>query len=80
MIADFGAIAAVVINCFLYVLIHWFEKKERYGSLPMGLVLCAVSIYYHSVWPAIAIHAALALSHEITLFINNRSAIKKFGL
>ena len=77
MIEDFGAEAAVVLNIILYSLVHWFDKKERYGSLFMGIVLCGISVYYHSVWPAIFIHLSLALSHEITLLINNKSLIKK---
>ena len=77
MIEDFGVPAAVIINLMLYVLLHWFDRKERYGSVVMGIILCFVSIYYHSVWPAIIIHLSLALSHEITLLINNKSLIKK---
>ncbi|SRR5258705_1246046 len=77
MMEDLGAIAAIIINLILYALVHWFDKKERYGSLLMGIILCSVSIYYHSVWPAIIIHLSLALSHEITLLINNKSLIKK---
>lgn len=77
MIEDFGVPAAVIINLMLYVLLHWFDRKERYGSVVMGIILCYVSIYYHSVWPAIIIHLSLALSHEITLLINNKSLIKK---
>lgn len=80
MLSDLGTVAAIAINIVLYVFIHWFDKKERYGSVPMGLLLCVVSIYYRSVWPAIAIHMALALSHEITLLIKNRSLIKKLSL
>jgi len=77
MVEDFGSATAVVINLILYTLIHWFDKKERYGAVPMGIILCSVSMYYYSVWPAIAIHLSLALSHEITLLINNKSLIKK---
>jgi membrane protease YdiL (CAAX protease family) len=77
MVEDFGSTAAVVINLILYTLIHWFGKKERYGAVPMGIILCSVSLYYYSVWPAIIIHLSLALSHEITLLINNKSLIKK---
>jgi len=77
MAEDFGVAKAVIINLILYVLVHWFDKKERYGSALMGIILCVVSIYYHSVWPAIIIHLSLALSHEITLLINNKSLIKK---
>ena len=77
MIEDFGVVAAVIVNLILYALLHWFDTKERWGSLLMGIILCSVTIYYHSVWPAIIIHLSLALSHEITLLINNKSLIKK---
>jgi membrane protease YdiL (CAAX protease family) len=77
MIEDFGVSAAIIVNLILYALLHWFDKKERYASVLMGIILCSVSIYYHSVWPAIIIHLSLALSHEITLLVNNKSLIKK---
>ena len=77
MIEDFGLVPAVIVNLILYALLHWFDKKERYGSLLMGVILCSVSIYYHSIWPAVIIHLSLALSYEITLLINNKSLIKK---
>lgn len=68
MMEDFGMEAAVVINIIFYVLIHWFNKTERYASVPMGLILCWVTLHYNSVWPAVFIHVALAWSHEFTLF------------
>ncbi len=77
MIEDLGVTAAVIINLILYTSVHWFNKKERYGSVPMGIILCSVSMYYYSVWPAIIIHLSLALSNEITLLINNKSLKKK---
>jgi len=77
MIEDFGLVPAVIVNLILYALLHWFDKKERVGSVPMGIILCIVSIYYHSVWPSIIIHVSLALSHEITLLVNNKLFIKK---
>lgn len=80
MIEDLGVIAAVIVNLILYVLIHWFDKRERYGSVIVGIVLCGASIYYQSVWPAIVIHLSLALSHELFLLIKNKSLIKKSWL
>jgi membrane protease YdiL (CAAX protease family) len=77
MAEDLGLAIAVIINLILYTLAHWFDKKERYGSVLMGIILCSASIFYHSVWPAIIIHLSLALSHEITLLVNNKSLIKK---
>jgi membrane protease YdiL (CAAX protease family) len=81
MMEDFGIAVAVFINLLLYVLIHWnSDKKERYGSVLMGLVLCFITIYYQNVWPAIAIHLMLALSNEIGILITNRSLIKKLSI
>jgi membrane protease YdiL (CAAX protease family) len=77
MTEDFGIVVAVIVNLVLYAPLHWFDKRERYSSIIMGIILCTVSIYYHSVWPAILIHLSLALGHEITLLTNNRSLIKK---
>lgn len=77
MAEDLGVTTAVIINLILYALVHWFKKKERYGSVLMGIILCSISINYHSVWPAIIIHLSLALSNEITLLINNKSLLKK---
>src|SRR5574339_72395 len=39
MIEDFGVPAAVIINLMLYVLLHWFDTKERYGAVVMGIIL-----------------------------------------
>lgn len=77
MIQDLGVVLAIIINLIFYMLVHWFDKQERYGSLVMGIILCAITINYHSVWPAIIIHLSLALSNEITLLIKNKSLIKK---
>ncbi|HEV8269827.1 MAG TPA: CPBP family intramembrane glutamic endopeptidase [Chitinophagaceae bacterium] len=77
MVEDFGVTTAIIVNIILYVLVHWFNKEERYGSVLMGGILCGVTLYYNSVWPAIIIHLSLALSHDITLLINNKSLIKK---
>lgn len=76
MMEDFGVITAIIVNIILYVMVHWFNKEERYGSVLMGGILCGVTLYYQSVWPAVIIHLSLALSNEITLMINNRSLIK----
>src|SRR5436190_4927522 len=50
----FGTVPAIIINLVLYALIHSFNgKKEMYGSVPFGLMLCLFTIWYESVWPAI---------------------------
>jgi len=76
MMENTGLFMAVFINIILYVAVHWFDKKERIGSVPMGLTLCLVTILSRSVWPAIIIHLSLALGHEITLLVKYHSLIK----
>ena len=61
----FGTIPALIINLVLYALIHSFNgKKEMYGSVPFGLMLCLFTMWYQSVWPAILLHLLLSLSYE----------------
>ncbi len=61
----FGITPAIIINLVLYALIHSFNgKKEMYGSVPFGLMLCLFTIWYQSVWPAILLHLLLSSSHE----------------
>jgi membrane protease YdiL (CAAX protease family) len=67
-IENFGTITAIGINLVLYVFIHSFNgKREMYGSIPFGLVLCVFTIWYQSVWPAILLHLILSSSHEFFL-------------
>jgi len=64
-IDQFGTLAAIIINLVLYALIHSFNgKKEMYGAVPFGLMLCLFTIWYQSVWPAILLHLLLSSSHE----------------
>lgn len=76
-IDQFGIPVAIIINLVLYSLIHSFNgKKELYGSLPFGLLLCVFTIWYQSVWPAILLHLILSSSHEFFLlssFFNKKS-------
>lgn len=61
----FGIIPSIIINLVLYALIHSFNgKKEMYGAIPFGLMLCLFTVWYQSVWPAILLHLLLSSSHE----------------
>jgi len=67
-VASFGVIPAVIINVLLYMLVHCFGgRKEILGSIPLGIILCAMSIWFGGVWPAIVIHLALAITYEFKL-------------
>jgi membrane protease YdiL (CAAX protease family) len=60
-----GIIAAILINVILYALAHLSKgKSEFFGAIPMGIILCAISIYYKSFLPAFWIHCFLAISNE----------------
>ena len=67
-INSFGITTAVTINLVLFALIHSFNsKKEMYGSVPFGLILCVFTLWFQSVWPAILLHLLLSSSHEFFL-------------
>ncbi len=63
-----GVYIAVSVNIMFYMLIHFFSnKKEILGTVPFGIILCVLSFLNESVWPAITVHLALALTYEILL-------------
>ncbi len=67
-IAAFGIIPAVLINLILYALIHAFNgKKQLLGTIPFGIILCAFTIWWHSVWPAVLLHMLLSSTFESAL-------------
>lgn len=77
MLIDAGEKAAIVLNVLLYMLLHSFSnRKELIGTIPFGILLCAVTLFYQSVWPAIILHVCLALSHEIRILISYKSPLK----
>lgn len=61
----FDAVSATGLNSALYMLVHIHKGyKETFGSIPMGFVLCGITYFSGSVWPAIVLHSMLALSNE----------------
>lgn len=55
----------VVINTALYVVLHIHkDKKEMLGCIPFGLLLCAFTLWWQSVWPAIIFHLQVAIINE----------------
>lgn len=62
----FGILPAIIISTSLTILIHVFtNKKEMWGCVPFGIILCSCCIALNAVWPAIALHLALSLAYEI---------------
>lgn len=64
---------AILINVTLYAGLHAFSgKKEFLGSIFFGVILCMLSIWTESVWPAALIHLALSLSYELPVLLNKK--------
>jgi len=67
-----GMTGGIVINILLYALIHSHkDKKEILGSVPLGMVLCVFTLWWHSIWPAVIFHLEIA-------FINESPVLQKF--
>ncbi len=72
-----GPFIAISINVILYALVHCrSSRNEIFGTIPFGILLCIITLAHQSVWPAVIIHLALALSHEIRLVFYYQSSIK----
>lgn len=81
LINDSGVLFAIVVNLILYVLVHYqSSRKQIIGCLPFGLLLCIVTLANNSVWPAVLIHLALAMSYDIKLISINQSFFKSQAL
>jgi membrane protease YdiL (CAAX protease family) len=62
---ELGALKAVIINVIIYVLVHLPKgPKEAIGAVPLGIVLCLISMHFGTFWAAFWIHCFLALSNE----------------
>ena len=58
-------ISAIAINISIYALVHLPKGfNEAIGSLFMGTILCLLTFYSGSFWPAFILHCILALSNE----------------
>jgi len=74
----FGAVPAVVINMLVYSIAHIPKGKfETIGAIPLGLVLCVLTIETGSIWFAFLAHVIMALSNEwIALYHNKNMELK----
>jgi len=62
----FGILPAIMLSTSLTILIHVFtNKKEMWGCVPFGIILCSCCIALNAVWPAIVLHLALSMAYEI---------------
>ncbi|MFA9371891.1 MAG: CPBP family intramembrane glutamic endopeptidase [Labilibaculum antarcticum] len=62
---EFGTVPAVAINMLIYSVAHIPKGKlETIGAIPLGLLLCVVTIATGSIWFAFLAHVIMALSNE----------------
>ncbi len=60
-----GPVPAVALNVSLYSLVHVPKgAREAFGAIPLGLVLCVLTLKTQTIWLAFLVHLALALSNE----------------
>lgn len=74
----FGAVPAVVINILVYAIAHIPKGKfETIGAIPLGFILCVLTIETESIWFAFLAHVIMALSNEwIALYHNKNMELK----
>lgn len=62
-----GTILAIIINVFLYALLHAYkDRKEMAGCIPLGILLCVFTLWWQSIWPAVIFHLQIAMITERT--------------
>ena len=56
---------AIALNSALYAFAHFYKGPgETFGAIPVGVLLCYLSIVTGNIWCAVVIHALMALSNE----------------
>jgi len=70
----FGIIPAIVINVLIYAIAHIPKGKfETIGAIPLGLVLCVLTIKTGSIWFAFLAHVIMALANEWVALYHNKN-------
>jgi membrane protease YdiL (CAAX protease family) len=65
-----GAWPAIILNVVFYVLVHIPKNlEESIGAVPLGLLLCLITLTTGTIWVAFFVHITLALSN---LFLSIR--------
>ena len=60
-----GPWAAIALNCSLYAFAHFYKGPgETFGAIPLGIMLCYLTLLTGNIWTAVIIHSVMALSNE----------------
>lgn len=61
----YGIGVAVIVNTILYALVHIPKgQRETLGAIPLGIILCLITIQTNSFSVAFAFHAIMAVSND----------------
>lgn len=56
---------AIVLNCALYAFAHFYKGPgETFGAIPVGILLCYITLITGNIWSAVILHSIMALSNE----------------
>jgi len=56
---------AIALNCSLYAFAHFYKGPgETFGAIPVGIMLCYLTILTGNIWSAVIIHSVMALTNE----------------
>lgn len=56
---------AIALNCSFYAIVHLYKgPKETFGAVPLGILLCTLTLLTGNIWSAVIIHTVMALSNE----------------
>ncbi len=56
---------AIALNCALYAFAHFYKGPgETFGAIPVGILLCYLTMVTGNIWCAVILHSVMALSNE----------------
>lgn len=56
---------AIALNCALYAFAHFYKGPgETFGAIPVGVMVCYLTIVTGNIWCAVILHSLMALSNE----------------
>ncbi len=77
IIAIAGNVISTIINVALYTALHAYcTTKEIIATIPFGIGICLLCIASNSVWPAIILHIAIAITTECMIVFSIKKTYK----
>jgi len=72
LVDTLGAWPAVAVNTVLYSATHIpKDRDEAIGAIPLGFLLCWVTLQTSSLWPAILVHIFMAWTNSTARFLRH---------